>query len=151
MPASLAQRAATAERRKKAIQLALAGVNWDGISEQLGYADRGSAHKDITRFLQQNLKEGSANGEILRELNRLRLERLLVATWANAATGDLKAVDTARRLIESMNKMYNIGTTMRVEHITIDQVDAEIAALQERLAENDRRLGNLPIEATPIT
>lgn len=144
MPASLAQRAATAERRKKAINLALLGASWDQIAEQLGYADRGSAHKDVQRSLEQNLKEGSANGELLRELNRLRLERLLLVALKDALAGDIKAVEASRRLIESINKMYNIGTTMRVEHITIDQVDAEIAALQERLAENDRRLGNVP-------
>lgn len=146
MGASLAQRAFTADRRRKAIALRLAGAQYDHIAEQLGYTDRAAAYNDIRRSLEQNLKEGSADGETLRELNRLRMERLLVVAWNQAMTGDNKAMETARRLIESINKMYGIGTTLRVEHITIDQVDAEIAALQERLAENDRRLGGVPAQ-----
>jgi hypothetical protein len=145
MGASLAQRAATADRRRKAIALRLAGAQYEQIAEQLGYADRGAAYNDIRRSLEQNLKEGSADGETLRELNRLRMERLIVASWSAATNGDQKAIETTRRLIESLNKMYGIGTTMRVEHITIDAVDAEIARLQEKLADNDRRLGNVPV------
>lgn len=150
MSASLAQRALTAERRRKAIALRLAGAQYEQIAEQLGYADRGSAAKDIQRCLEQNIKEGSSDAETLRELNRLRMERLMVVAWQQAMNGDQKAMETTRRLIESMNRMYGIGTTMRVEHITIDAVDAEIARLQEKLADNDRRLGVLPA-GTPAT
>ena len=150
MATSLAQRAFTADRRRKAIQLRLAGAQYEQIAEQLGYSDRAAAYTDIKRSLEQNLKEGTADGETLRELNRLRMERLLVVAWNQAMTGDNKAMETARRLIESINKMYGIGTTLRVEHITIDQVDAEIAALQERLAENDRRLGGVPASTPAI-
>lgn len=146
----MAQRAFTADRRRKAVALALAGAGWDQIAEQLDYASRGAAHTDINRFLEQNIKEGSANAEILRELNRLRLERLLVVATRDAMTGDMKAVEASRRLVETINKMYGIGTTMRVEHITIDAVDAEIARLQEKLADNDRRLGVLPAGTAPV-
>ena len=149
MPTSLAQRAATAERRRKAIALRLAGAQYEQIAEQLGYANRQAAREDIRRSLEQNIKEGSADGETLRELNRLRMERLLVVAWQQAMNGDSKAMEAARRMIESMNRMYGIGTTMRVEHITIDAVDAEIARLQEKLADNDRRLGNLPAGTSP--
>lgn len=150
MGTSLAQQAYTADRRRKAIALRLAGAQYEQIAEQLGYANRQAAREDIRRSLEQNLKEGSADGETLRELNRLRMERLLVVAWNQAMNGDQKAMETARRLIESINKMYGIGTTLRVEHITIDQVDAEIAALQERLADNDRRLGGVPAQPPAI-
>ena len=150
MGASLAQRAFTADRRRKAIALRLAGAQYEQIAEQLGYADRAAAYNDIKRSLEQNIKEGSADAETLRELNRLRMERLLVVAWGQAMAGDQKAMETSRRLLESMNRMYGIGTTMRVEHITIDAVDAEIARLQEKLADNDRRLGVLPAGTAPV-
>lgn len=150
MSASLAQRAFTADRRRKAIALRLAGAQYEQIAEQLGYNDRAHAYNDIKRSLEQNIKEGSADAETLRELNRLRMERLLVVAWGQAMTGDQKAMETSRRLLESMNRMYGIGTTMRVEHITIDAVDAEIARLQEKLADNDRRLGELPSSTAPV-
>lgn len=150
MSASLAQRAFTADRRRKAIALRLAGAQYEQIAEQLGYNDRAHAYNDIKRSLEQNIKEGSADAETLRELNRLRMERLLVVAWGQAMAGDQKAMETSRRLLESMNRMYGIGTTMRVEHITIDAVDAEIARLQEKLADNDRRLGVLPAGTAPV-
>ena len=153
MSASKAQRAFTADRRNKAIQMRLAGADWDRIADALDYASRGAACADVTRALEANIKEGAANSELLRETNRLRMERLLVTTWQAATTighdkdgnpvpPDPRYVDQCRKLIESMGKMYGIGTTMRIEHITVDQVDAEIARLTERMAENARRLAS---------
>jgi len=134
MRASKAQRAATAERRSKAVAMRLAGIDYDTIAARLGYAGRGAAYTDITRALEANVAEQNRNSDVLRQEELQRLDRLQAGVWAAAAAGDTKAVDTALRIIDRRCKLLGLDSPQRVEVISLDAVDAEIRRLNAELA-----------------
>lgn len=100
MATSRAQRATTAARRSKAVQMRLAGAQWQHIADTLGYSGRAAACKDVTRALKASLDEQSRNAELLRHTELLRLDRLQTGLWTQAAGGDRQAVETVLKVID---------------------------------------------------
>ncbi|MFE5595218.1 hypothetical protein [Streptomyces sp. NPDC056549] len=112
MSASKAKRAEVAERRKNAIQMVLAGLDYDTIAERLGYASRGAAHTDVSRAMAANLADVKKEAATLREVQARRYQRLLAAVWSKAIKADtdnLKAVETAARLVDRIVKLYGLA------------------------------------------
>jgi hypothetical protein len=118
MPASKAQQAATAERRKRAIALKLAGLDYQAIADQLGYADRAAAWVDIDRALKKNLAEEAEQVELLRHVAVQQLNRLQAAVWPKAIKGDTRAAETALRVITQRCKLEGVEapTQIALEH-----------------------------------
>lgn len=86
-----------AEKRLRALNLRKAGATYEQIAQQLGYANRGTAHKAVRYALAEQ------RGESPRESHRLdeqRLDQLLMALWPKAMKGDGWAVDRILRIIE---------------------------------------------------
>lgn len=133
MPASKAQQAATAERRAKAIALRIAGMDWQTIADRLGYSDRASACKDVTRALERHRSEESRQIEILRQLTEERLDRLQAAYWAKALQGDPKAAEIVMKVMDRRAKHDGTDAAQRLEVITIDAIDAEIRRISEQI------------------
>jgi len=115
MPTPKAKRAEVAERRQKAIALRLAGMDWQTIAGRLGYADRGSACKDVARALEANLAEQSQAADTLREVESLRLDRLQAAAWPAAVKGDLKAIETVLKVIDRRARLHGLDHPVRTE------------------------------------
>lgn len=115
MPASKAQRAKTAERRNKAIQLRLAGAEWEQIATSLGYAGRAAACKDVTRALQASMAEQQVSADVLRETELLRLDRLQRGLWPAAAAGDTRSADTVLRIIDKRIQLRGLNVPPDVE------------------------------------
>ncbi|MEU9014258.1 hypothetical protein AB0D12_31715 [Streptomyces sp. NPDC048479] len=115
MPASKAQQAATAKRRASAIALRLAGMDFDTIADRLEYASRQAASKDVCRALDANRLEEKEQVEQLRHVEGLRLDRLQAAVWPKAIKGDLKAVETVRRLIAERIRLFGVAEPVRTE------------------------------------
>lgn len=137
MPASKAQRAATAERRSKAVAMRLAGIDYDTIATRLGYSDRGAACKDINRALEANVAEQNRQADVLRQQELQRLDRLQAGVWTAAASGDTKAVDTALRIIDRRCKLLGLDAPQRHEVVSMDAVDAAIRALNAELGRTE--------------
>src|SRR3546814_9733770 len=118
MPASTAQQAATADRLKKASALKLAGLDYQAIADQLGYADRAAAYVDIDRALKRNLAEEAEQVELLRHVAVQQLNRLQAAVWPKAVKGDTRAAETALRVITQRCKLQGIEapTQIALEH-----------------------------------
>ncbi|MCX5066645.1 hypothetical protein OOJ91_12225 [Micromonospora lupini] len=135
MPASRAQRAATAERRGKAVAMRLAGLDYQTIADRLGYADRAAAHKDITRALESNVAEMHRNADVLRQEELDRLNRLQAGLWPTAAAGDPKAVTAVLGIIDRRCKLLGLDAPVRHEVVTLDAIDN---AIQELAAELGR-------------
>lgn len=125
MSASKAKRAEVAERRRKLIQMVLAGLDYETIATRLGYASRGAAHTDVDRALKANLAEMKEAAATLREIQALRYQRLLAAVWTTALEGDLKAVETAARLVDRIVKLYGLAEPDKVALDVAGQVTAE--------------------------
>lgn len=141
MPASKAQQAATAERRKKAIALKIAGLDYQAIADQLGYADRASAYKDIERALQKALKEEAQEVSALRTLTVQRYDRLQAAYWPKALQGDVKAAEVVLKILAQRSKIEGTEAPARLavdaQVTETTQEDIELAALvREAKAKN---------------
>lgn len=157
MPASRAQRAKTAERRAKAVEMRLAGADYDTIATTLGYSDRGAAHKDITRALEANIAEQHHSVELYREEELRTLDLLMAEAWAvlkrqhvtvshgkvivDEDTGQkllddgptLQAIDRILKIRERRAKLLGLDAPTKVEAITIDALDRAIADLAAEL------------------
>jgi hypothetical protein len=144
MGATPAKRAEVAARRAKAIQLNLAGVDYERIAEQLGYKSVQHVSVDIHRALENHLKEQRLALDLHVQLELDRLERLQAAFWGAALQGDPKAGDMVMKIMARRAKMMGTDSTLKVEITTIDQVEAEIRELRQRLALNDTQ--NVPVE-----
>lgn len=132
MSASKAQQAATAERRKKAIALKLAGLDYQAIADQLGYSDRAAAYVDIDRALKKNLAEEAEQVELLRHIAVQQLNRLQAAVWTKAVKGDTRAAETALRVITQRCKLQGVEapTQIALEH----RIDLESQLVADALA-----------------
>lgn len=131
-----AQRIVVAERRAKAVQLRLAGADYDQISRQLGYSSRQAAREDVHRAHVAALSEMRESVEELRTQDLDRLARLQVAFWPAAIQGDVKAGDMVLKILARRAKMMGLDSALKVEVTSIDQIDAEIQELRSRLAMN---------------
>jgi hypothetical protein len=97
--------AATREKERRAVELAIAGMNLDQIAHEVGYADKSGAWRAIRRTLDR--QEAAAVTE-LRALENARLDRLQTVLWPPAMRGDLKAIDRLLRLFERRAKLNGL-------------------------------------------
>lgn len=158
MPASRAQRAATAERRAKAVQLKIEGADYATIAAELGYSDQAAAHKDITRALEAAVTQQHKAVEILRQEELMRLDLLWVEVWAvlkrehvtvsngRLVRGEdgrplrddgpiLQAVDRLQRILERRAKYLGLDAPTKHEVLTLDAIDRAIQELNAELGE----------------
>lgn len=157
MSASRAQRAATAERRSKAVAMRLTGASFEAIAGELGYNSRGAACQDIGRALEAHVAEQARSVEAYREEELQRLDLLLVEAWTilkrahvtvshgrvirDEETGQallddgpvLAAIDRILKIQERRSKFLGLDAPTRVEAITLDAIDVEIARLVAEL------------------
>lgn len=157
MPASRAKRATVAERRAKAVELRLTGTSYEAIAKELGYSSRGAACQDIGRALEANLAEQRISVEALRQEELQRLDELLAEAWRvlkrqhvtvshgrviyDEESGEkllddgpvLQAIDRILKIQERRSKFLGLDAPTKVEAITIDALDAEIAKLAAEL------------------
>lgn len=91
----------------QATRLRLTGATLEQIGEALGVTAEG-ARKAIIRALKRGEKDSQELGDLYREMERQRLESLMLAVMPAATKGHLGAVDQARRLSESIRKLLNL-------------------------------------------
>jgi hypothetical protein len=134
MTPSKAQAVIIAERRSKAVQLRLAGVDYERIAQQLEYKSRQQAREDVHRAYVQATAEVRESVEELRNQDLERLARLQAAFWGAALQGDPKAGEMILKILARRAKLMGMDSALKVEITTIDQIDAEIQQLREKLA-----------------
>lgn len=113
----------------------LAGLDYETIANRLGYSSRAAAHVDITRALEANVAEMNRNGDVLRQQELQRLDRLQAGVWTAAAGGDPRAIETAIRIIDRRCKLLGLDAPVRHEVVTLDAIEAEIRRLSAELGE----------------
>ncbi len=145
MPASKAQRAATAKRRADAIAMKLAGLSYETIAERLDYASRGAACTDIQRALEASLRDQHRDLEVWRHELMLGYLRLRAAMWPAAMAGDTKAADVCLRINVQLSRLTGANAAIVHQVITIGAVEEEIARLSRELgADADRGVPDEP-------
>ena len=137
MAASKAQRAATAERRSRAVRLRIAGMDWEAnrratrLREPRSRLHRRDAGDGAPR------RHGEAEVEVLRQQELDRLNRWQAGLWTAATGGDAQSAEVVRKIIMDRCKVLGLAAPQRHELLTIDAIDAQIRDLQAELAGND--------------
>src|SRR5664280_1379508 len=108
-------RALAAARRARAVELRTAGLTYDQIAIELGYANRGTVYRVVSEALRAQTLE--AVGE-LRSLEVERLDSLQSAMWQKAMDGDVPSAVAILRVIMSrcrLLSLYGPGLPRAVE------------------------------------
>jgi hypothetical protein len=133
MPASKAQRVKTAERRTKAVQLRIAGADWDTIARTCAYASRGAACTDVSRALEVATAEMTRDVDVLRHLELTRLDRMQAAFWPAMLLGDEAAARVVMGCIDRRCKLLGLNAPAEVKVLTLGAIETEIARMEEEM------------------
>lgn len=120
-PPSADELAAQRLRDTQAVELAIAGLSYDRIADEVGYADRSGAYRAVRRALDR--VEVPKVTE-LREMENARLDRLQAAWWTKAITDkDPHAASVVLRIFDRRAKLNGLD----------QQVARDIGALGDAL------------------
>ena len=122
--------------REKALDLRRAGWSFEDIAAEVGYANKGSAHRAVKQGIAAITRESATE---LIELELSRLDDLLAGLYEQARNGDLFAVDRALKIMDQRAKFLGL-----YDHKT-DDTSAEVraalvgfkAALESRYGADD--------------
>jgi hypothetical protein len=124
----------------RAVELMLDGKTYDQIAREVGYANRGTAHRVVAKALSERLADDI---DVLRAVEGDRLEAMLCALWPLALDGDVRAAHTVLKIIDTEARLYGLynyaveaqPTTLVMSPERAARFDAEQAEAQ--LAETD--------------
>lgn len=102
-----------AKKRADALALRKTGMTYREIAEQVGYKNRHICCRNVRAELRRIPKEEAAE---LRQLEMERLDALTEAVWKIAMDGDLKAVETALKLMERRSRMLGLDSPHKISH-----------------------------------
>src|SRR3954453_6371409 len=110
-------RALAAERRSRAVEMALTGSSYQAIADELGYANRGTVYRLVKNALEDRQVETI---DELRQLEVDRLDALQVAMWDDAMNGDVRAVTAVVRIMHLRAKILGLyaHTDRNCPHVT---------------------------------
>jgi hypothetical protein len=92
-------------KRIRAVELLAAGHNYDEIAQAVGYTNRGSAHRAVSKALAEREIEGL---DELRALELDRLDALHAAFWHQAMAGDIDAAKILLAISGQRRRLYGI-------------------------------------------
>ena len=98
-------RALSAARRVRAVELKTAGLIYEQIAAELGYANRGTVHHIVSDALKTQTLE--AVGQ-LRSLEIERLDKLQLALWQKAMDGDVPSAIAVVRCIAARCRLLGL-------------------------------------------
>lgn len=120
MPPSRNQRASTADRRRRCLNLRIAGATWDTITRELKYSSKGAACKDFTRAMEAARNEARETATELRELELMRLDRVQAGFWAGAVAGDHRAGKVVLDVHDRRVRLLGLDAAQRTMDNAVD-------------------------------
>jgi hypothetical protein len=81
----------------RAVEMVREGKTYDQIARAVGFANRGTAHRVVTRALAGRLIDGIDD---LRHIELARLDALQAALWPRVEKGEVRAVNSVMRIID---------------------------------------------------
>ena len=122
------------DKEIKVLELRRAGLTWQRIAEETGYADHTGAYAAYKRAIKRTMQQPA---DELREQELDRIDRLQLAAWPNAMKGDTKSIMTIVKLMERRARLLGLDTPIKIEQdITtwngddsIDRAVKDLAAL----------------------
>ena len=102
---------AVAEYRKaRSVELALQGVPYDDIAREVGYSNRGTAWRTVTKALRERVDEAV---EEYRQTELARLDALQLGLWDKATSGDIPSANAVLKIMEKRMRLLGLD---RIEH-----------------------------------
>ena len=122
------------DKEVKVLELRRAGLTWQRISEETGYADASGAYLAYKRAIKRTMQQPA---DELREQELDRIDRLQLALWPKAMKGDNASINTIVRLMERRARLLGLDTPIKIQQdVTtwtgdeyIDRAVRELAAL----------------------
>ena len=99
-------RALAAARRAKAVELRTQGWTYEQITDELGYAYKGTVHNIINAVLEAQQEEAV---EKLRQPEGERLDAVQLSLWEKALAGDNTAALAVVRIIATRCRLFGLG------------------------------------------
>ena len=121
------------EKQLRVLELRKAGLTWEAIAAEVGYADHSGAvyafRAAIKRVLQVPAEE-------VRSLEMERLDKLWEAVYSKAALGDIAAITAALKIMERRSRLQGLDAPTKIsQEVTtwagdesIDRAVRELAA-----------------------
>jgi len=155
----------TRRRDAEAAKLRVRAWGYQAIADELGFASPGAAHDAVRRSFAESVREPT---EKARDIAAAHLDQLALEAWCLVKTrhvavsagrvvehggepvADLKPVTDALRILvqieERRAKLLGLDVPRQVvtSVVTEDMVDAEIARLEEELAERGEQGSSSP-------
>jgi hypothetical protein len=124
------------DKEIKVLELRRAGLTWQRIAEETGYADHTGAYAAYKRAIKRTMQQPA---DELREAELDRIDRLQLALWPKAMKGDNSSVNTIVRLMERRARLLGLDLPIKItQDITtwdgdesIDRAVRDLAALLE--------------------
>jgi hypothetical protein len=92
-------------RALEAVRGILAGHTYQQVADDLGYKNRGTVHRIVQHALARHEVEGV---EELRALELERLDRIQIAFWGLATSGDVRAAEVVLRVIAARCRLLQL-------------------------------------------
>ena len=121
------------QRQAQALQMRLAGAEYQAIADAIGYKTAAGAFVAVQAAMKRGL-EDSTGHELFMILRRL--DRLLLTWWTRAISGDATATTEARAILAERAKLlglYPAPGSRRQEHIDEDLLRQEARHVAERM------------------
>ena len=100
------------EKSVRALELRKAGVSYEMIAQQLGYSNRTSAHRAVSKLLDATEKEVVND---LREMELRRLDDLFRSMYPTALKGNFQAVDRCLKIMERRSKITGLDAPEKTQ------------------------------------
>ena len=116
------------DREVAALELRRAGCTYDVIARRLGYRNRSGAWHAVRAGLTATLAEPA---DELRGLELERLDRMQVAIWDKAITGNLRTVDRVLKIMKRRSALLGLDAPRQVAvsvGVTVQQMAEKMAA-----------------------
>lgn len=108
MPAQSRKKITLTQRQQQALELRIAGNNFDQIAATMGYRNRSGAYKAVEEALRRTLQEPA---DTYRQMELERLDKMLLSIWERAVTPGEEQWDAFDRVlkIQSQRTYYITG------------------------------------------
>lgn len=134
------RRLTQAERRKKMVEMRIAGASWRKISDTLRYGGHANAIDDWNRMLAES-GPSEESKEQARQLALMRLDRLLEAVWQKGVGGSLPHWDRAQKNVERSIVLWGLDAPKTTSNTDV-VIDA--TTMTDEQLEQFARYGTLP-------
>jgi hypothetical protein len=147
------------DREIKVLELRRAGLTWQRIAEQVGYADHTGAYAAYKRAIKRTQQQPA---DELREAEIDRLDRLQLAVWPKAMNGDNNSITTILRIMERRARLLGLDMPVKIaQDVTVweggESIDRAVRDLADLLRQNaatspgESAMAGDTSEAEPIT